>query len=100
MVWGGMVVMICISAFVVSGSDCVVQSLWFTIRIVIVLGSSLAAILAQWMASNIVLWSVGKASPIPVHLEDFACPIEPNIRSQLYGELYCVICRGHMRGDE
>ena len=55
---------------------------------VIVHASSLVAILAQWMASRVVLWSVGYASPIPFHLEDFACPSEPNIISWLWGELY------------
>ena len=100
MVWGGMVVMTCISGFVVRGSFCVVQSLWLTIRMVIVCGSSLTAILTQWMASIVVLQSVGKASPTPFHLEDFACPSEPNIMSRLCGELYCVNCMGQVRGDE
>ena len=55
MVCGGMVVMTCMSGFVVRGRVCVVQSLWLAIRMVTVLGSSLAAILAQWIASNVVL---------------------------------------------
>lgn len=38
------------SALVMSGSCCDVQSLWLTIRMVIVRASSLDAILAQWMA--------------------------------------------------
>ena len=62
----------------VSESCCDVQSLWLIIRMVIVLASSLAAILAQWMAFGVVLWFVGYASPIPFHLEDFVCPSEPN----------------------
>ena len=44
--------------------------------------SSLAAILAQCMASAVVLWYVGNARPIPFHLEDWACPSEPNIMSR------------------
>lgn len=55
MVCGGIVVKTCMSDFVVSESFCVVQSLWLTIKMVIVLRSSLAAILAQWMASDVVL---------------------------------------------
>jgi hypothetical protein len=72
----------CISGFV-SGSCCGVQSLWFIIRIVIVCVSSLVAILAQWRASRVVLWSVGNASPYPVHLANFALPIDPNIISRV-----------------
>ena len=53
----------CKSGFV-TGSCCGVQSLWFIIRIMIVCASSLAAILAQWRASRVVLWSVGNASSI------------------------------------
>ena len=37
-------------ALVMNGSCCDVQSLWLTIRMVIVRASSLDAILAQWMA--------------------------------------------------
>ena len=63
-------------------------------------GFSFAAILAQCMASRVELWSFGWAMPIPVHLEDFVCPMEPNIMSLMWGELYCVIWVGHVRGDE
>ena len=45
---------------------------------VIVCASSLAAILAQCMAFKVVLWFVGKARPIPFHLEECTCPSEPN----------------------
>ena len=45
--------------------------------------SSLAASLAQCMASRVVLWYVGNGRPIPVQREDFACPIEPNSMSRL-----------------
>ena len=47
----------------VSGSFCGVQSLWLTISTVLVCVSSLTAILAQWMASRVVLWSTGNARP-------------------------------------
>jgi hypothetical protein len=57
---------------------------------VVVCASSLIVILAQWMASKVVLWSVGYARPIPFHLEDCACPREPNIIFRLWGELYYV----------
>ena len=50
MTWGGMVVIVCMSTFVVIGSCCDVQSLWVSIRMVNVRASSLAAIRAQWMA--------------------------------------------------
>ena len=62
--------------------------------------SSLAAILAQWMVSRVVLYSVGYARPIPFHLEDFASPKEPNIMSRLWGELYCVSGMGQVSGYE
>ena len=57
---------------------------------VMVFMSSLAAILAQCMASTVVLWSVGKARPMPFHLEEWARPSEPNNMSLWCGELYCV----------
>ena len=47
MVCGGIVAIVWMSACVLSGSDCVVQSLWLAIRMVSVSGSSLAAILTQ-----------------------------------------------------
>ena len=72
-----MVAIVCMSTFVVGVICCGVQSLWLIIRMVVVLLSSLAATLAQWMASTIVLWSVGYARPMPFHLEDCACPMEP-----------------------
>ena len=81
MVSGGMVATICVSAFVVNGICCGVQSLWLIIRMVVVFVPSLAAIMAQWMASTVVLWSVGYARPMPFHMEDCACPMEPNILS-------------------
>ena len=81
--------MTCLSVFVVSGSCCEVQSLWCVMSMVIVLVSSLATILAQWMASSVVLWSEGNARPILVHLADLTCPIEPNIISQV-----CGACEG------
>lgn len=71
--YGGMVAIVCMSTCVVSGS-CDVQSLWLSIRMVIVCVSSLASILAQWMASKVVMWSMEYARPIPFHVEDFACP--------------------------
>ena len=69
-------------------------------RMVAVFVSSLAAILAQWMASTVVLWSVGYARPMPFHLKVCAWPKEPNILSRLWGEWCCVSCVGHVSGDE
>ena len=57
---------------------------------VLVCVSSLAAILAQWMASRVVLWYGENNKPIPFHLEDCTCPREPSNVSRLCGELYCV----------
>ena len=101
MAWGGMVTSMCMFVFVVIGSCCDVQSLRLTISMVIVCASSLAAILARWMATRVVFVVCGYARPIPFHLEDFAWPREPNIISWLWGELYCVInvmdliCQSH-----
>ena len=53
-----MVAIMCISLFSMSGICCGVQSLWLIMSMVAVFGSSLAAILAQCIASNVVLWSV------------------------------------------
>ncbi len=89
----------CMSGFM-SGICCGVQSLWFIIRIVSVCASSLAAILAQWRASSVVLWSVGNASPCPVHLVEFALPLDPKSMSLVCGELYWVSWVGQVRGDE
>ena len=97
---GGMVAIMCMSSFVVSGSWCGVRSLWLIIRMMLVCASSLAASPTQWMASRVVLWSVGNARRIPFYLEDFACPIEPNSMSRLCCELYCVSWMGQVMGDE
>ena len=51
----GMVASVCMLALVVSGSCCGAQSLWLTMRMVLVCASSLVAILAHWMASKVVL---------------------------------------------
>ena len=83
----------CMSRCLLSGIVCVVQSVWLIISMVIVCVSSLAAIRAQCMASTVVLRSVGNARPIPFHLEDCACPSEPNIMSRVCGELYCELNR-------
>ena len=77
---------ICMSPCGEIGDCCVVQSLWLIMRILMVSTSSLAAMRAQWMASIVVLWSVWCARPIPFHLKDWACPKEPKILSQLWGE--------------
>ena len=74
------------STAVVSGSFCDVQSWWLIISTVLVCVSSLAAIRAQWMAFRVVLWSVGNARPMPLHLADCACPRDPNIMSRGCGE--------------
>ena len=63
-------------------------------------GSSLVAILAQWIASMVVIWSCGCVILAPIHFEDFASLDEPQIMSSLCGELYCVSCVGHVRGEE
>ena len=78
-----MMAIVWVSTFVVNGICCDVQSLRLTMRMVVVLVSSLAAILAHWMASIVVLWSMGHARPMSFHLEDCACPMEPNIMSRL-----------------
>ena len=52
--------------------------MWFIISMVIVCASSLATILAQYMAFRVILRFVGKARPIPFHVEEFVCPSEPN----------------------
>ena len=46
------------------------------------------------------LWYGGCIIPIPIHLEDFACPDEPKNMSWLCGELYYVTCVGHLSGEE
>lgn len=58
-VCGGMVARVCMSPFILSGICCEVQSLWLIMKMVVVFVSSLAVIMAQWMASTVVLWSVG-----------------------------------------
>ena len=50
-----MVAMMWMFVLDVSGSCCGVQSLWLSTSIVLVCVSTLAAILAQWLASRIVL---------------------------------------------
>ena len=97
---GGMVTIVCMSGCLLSGIVCGIQSVWFIINIVMVFVSSLAAILAQCMASVVVLWSVGNARLVPFYLEEWACPSEPNIMSRVCGELYCVSWIGHVSGDE
>ena len=52
------------------------------------------------MASVVVLWSVGNARPMSFHLEECACPSEPNIMSRVCGEWCCVSWVGHVSGDE
>jgi hypothetical protein len=86
MVCGGMVASgVCRHSWLVGFVVCF-QSLWLTIKMVVVFVSSLAAILAKWMAFTVVLWFVGYARPMPFHLEDCACPMKPNILSRLWGE--------------
>ena len=74
MVCGGMVANMCMLTFVVNVVYCSVQSLWLTIRMVVVFVSSLTAIMAQCMVFTFVLWSVGCARPMPFYMEDCACP--------------------------
>ena len=52
---GGGVARACMSPFVVNGICCDVQSLWLIMRMVILFVSSLTAIMAQWLASMVVL---------------------------------------------
>ena len=87
MLCGGMVVNVCMSGCLLSGIVYGVQSVWLIINMVMVFVSSLAAILAQCMASVVVLWSVGNARHMPFHLEEWACPSDPNIIYRVWGEL-------------
>ena len=59
MVCGGMIAMVCMSSFAASEICCGVQSLWLIMNMVAVFVYFLAAIMAQWMASTVVLWFVG-----------------------------------------
>ena len=52
---GGMVAIVCMSVFAVSRSFCGVQLVWLIISMVFVCASPLAPILAQWVASRVVL---------------------------------------------
>ena len=65
-----MVTIVWISGCLLSGIVCDVQSVWLIISMVVVVVSSLAVILAQCMASVVVLWSVGNARPVPFHLAE------------------------------
>ena len=100
MVCGKMVAIVYMFVCHVIGICYELQSLWLLIRLMIVWLSSLAAIMAQCMGSRVELWSLNKASPTPNQRDDFVCPMEPNNMFLLWGELYCVSCVGHVRGDE
>jgi hypothetical protein len=69
---------------------------------VIILASSLVAILDQWIASKVVLWSVGNARPIPIHLDIIMRAPSSQIvcLSCIHGELYFVSWVGQVRGDK
>ena len=73
---------------------------WLHMIMVVVEGSSLVAILVQWIASMVDFWSSGWAILTPIHLEDFASPNELKIMSQFYGKLYCLSCVEHVRNEE
>lgn len=47
----------------------------------------LVVILAQWIASRVLLWLVRYARPTPFHLEVLTIHVEPKRMSQLWGEL-------------
>ena len=49
------------------GSCWAVQCWWLTTRMVIMLGSSLAAIMVQYMAWRVMVWAVGCAKLTPVY---------------------------------
>ena len=55
MVCGVMVARVCMSPCAVSWICCEVESLWLFMRMVTVFVFSLAAILAQWIASTVLL---------------------------------------------
>ena len=59
---------------------------------VVMEGSSLVVILAQWIASKMDLWFDGCVIPTPVHFEDFTSMDEPKIMSGLCGNL-CSTCK-------
>ena len=61
------------------------------IIIVILSRFSLAAILAQWIASFVVWWLVGCAMPIPCHCVGRVGPREPNLMSLQWAEC-CGAC--------
>lgn len=67
------------------------QSRRLTIRMVVVLVSSLVAIIAQCIALRIVLWSVGWANMILVQLVVWAGAIDPNRIPCLQGEFLCEL---------
>lgn len=59
MMFGGMVMMIYLLSYLIGG----VFSLWLSMIMVVVLLTSLAAILAYGIASMVVLWSTGFTLP-------------------------------------
>ena len=65
-----------------------------------VVGSCLAAKLAQCIVWWVVSSLCGCAFPIPLHLYWKAVPSDPKILSLEWGELNWVICVGHVIGDE
>lgn len=52
------------------------------------------------MACKVVLWYVGNARPLPLHLDDCAWPRDPNNMLRVCGEWCCVSCVGHVSGEE
>jgi hypothetical protein len=67
---------------------------------VIVSGLCCAASLAQWRACWVSLSVWGWAYPLPNHLCWKAEPIDPKTLSRGNVEENCVICVGHVTGDE
>jgi hypothetical protein len=67
---------------------------------VVVEGSSLVVILAQWIVSMMHLWSSGCTIPTSIHFNNFARWDEPKIMLRLCCELYCVSCGGHVSDEE
>lgn len=71
-VCGGIVVIAWVSGCWVSGISCEFQSLRFIIRMAVLFGSSLAAIMAQCIASSVYVCLVGYVGPLLVQFKDLA----------------------------
>ena len=67
--------------------------MWLHMIMIVVKGSSLVAILAQWIASMVDLYFGECVIPTPIHFEDFASSDELKIMLRLCGEVVlCELC--------